>query len=336
MSYHTLTETATFTPSVSIPDNNQVRNTADLDPAIGAVANRTQYLKPLADGAAQKAAANVFTAGPQEVSVNDATVAALVTRKTPADDPHADNKWKLVQSHAFSSTEYMNAFVGDISAEGQYILTLNATWDPATLLWSKDNAGHDALALIFTQNGAIRASRRTGAGTWATWPTTLGELNAPVVSSPLFDWAPDITFTDSLPLAGSYGAIITTLLGDLGFTSSPAVIYTPIRIPRFVTPGTLHVSFYQDTTTPMVFTIKERTIDFTTPGFAGLTSTGFTVSGSASGGAVQLETIDLSGWLPDRSKEYVIVAQNGSSNDFIQGYQLTGNIARQVAYGIGG
>jgi len=60
---HTLTEVASFDPTVTVPDGTDSRaNAAEVVQGIAqALANRTQYLKPRADDAAQLSAANTFT-----------------------------------------------------------------------------------------------------------------------------------------------------------------------------------------------------------------------------------------------------------------------------------
>lgn len=178
---HNITDVDAFTSPVVVPDGTDSHTVlAEYIAAIAqALANRTHNLDL---HRAKLEAANVFTVGEQEVSVNDATKAALVVRKTAADDTHAAgaNKWKAeLGFNIAGGVGYANVYAGAAAGEAQFIIALNAVWDPVTQLWSKDDTGSHSLALLFDQDAGMVISRKAaGAGTWATWPTTLGDLVA--------------------------------------------------------------------------------------------------------------------------------------------------------------
>src|SRR5579885_326520 len=92
----TLTETATFTPTITVPEgDDDMSDAAELLEAIAqGLANRSQALKVVTDDAARQHAGTNSFAGQQILQIADASLAPLVIDHGPRDDTHALNKWK--------------------------------------------------------------------------------------------------------------------------------------------------------------------------------------------------------------------------------------------------
>lgn len=185
---HNLTDVDAFTSPVVVPDGTDSHTIlAEYIAAVGqALANRTRNLKNITaklDDPNVFTDTNKFNLGPIEVDDDDATHAALVVRNTAADDSHAAgaNKWKAeLGFNIGGGVGYVNVYAGAAAGEAQFIIALNAVWDPTSQLWAKDDTGSHSLALLFDQDLGMRISRKAaGVGTWATWPTTLGDLALP-------------------------------------------------------------------------------------------------------------------------------------------------------------
>ena len=75
---HALTEVATFDPTVTVPDGTDsgAVRAANVAAISQVLANRSQYLKILADGAAQKSGGNTFTGTNNFGAINATTVTA--------------------------------------------------------------------------------------------------------------------------------------------------------------------------------------------------------------------------------------------------------------------
>jgi hypothetical protein len=125
---HTLTEVATFDPTVTVPDGTDSRAHAAEDvAAIGqALANRSQYLKAQTDVSARTNVSNTFTASNafQAVTATSLTVSGTTTLN--GNVTAADGTVDVASGLSVSGTATLNGNV--TAADG----TLNITGDVAT------------------------------------------------------------------------------------------------------------------------------------------------------------------------------------------------------------
>jgi hypothetical protein len=339
---HNITPVDAFTTPVVVPDGTDSHTTLAefMEAFVQALTNRTHYLNL---HAALKTAANVFTAAPQEVSVNDAELAALVQRKTCRDDAEPGNLWKnFLGANVGGDTGYVNIYAGDAAGEAQFIIAINAVWSTADQEWSQDDPGSDSYALLFHQVTGLRTSKKSDhSSPWATWPTDAGgdiTLGGDLTASAALLQTCNAVFGFTVPATGDYSyspvRTRTSILGG-GFAragghnggngalvtdGTRSFCYIDLHIPANATMGTFEAVHYQDTTTPSEFHLAERTINFASPGAASETYL-VTDSGVASTG-YKKASLDLSGVTFDPAKEYRIIWHPGSAGDTVEGWRM--------------
>lgn len=339
---HNLTPVDAFTTPVTVPDGTDTHTLlAEFIEAIAQVlTNRTHYLNL---HAALKTAANVFTAAPQEVSVNDAELAALVQRKTCRDDSHPGNVWKnFVGANVGGGSGYVNIYAGDKDGESQFIIAINAVWSTADQEWSQDDVNSDSFALLFDQVGGLRTSKKSDhSSPWATWPDDSGgnvSLGGDLQAFAALLQTGNAEFGFTVPATGDYGyspvRTRTSVLGG-GFAragghsggngcvvtdGTRSFCYIDLVRPHTATMGIFEAVHFQNTTTPGVFHLAERTINFASPAAATETYL-VTDTGPASTG-YKLASLDLSGVTFDPAKEYRIIWHPGDAGDTLEGYRM--------------
>lgn len=339
---HDLTDLDAFTDPVTVPDGTDTHTTlAEFIEAIAQVlANRTNYLNL---HAALKTAANIFTNAPQEVSVDDAEAAALVQRKTCRDDPNSGNVWKnFLGSNVGGDSGYVNIYAGDKAGEAQFIIAINAVWSTAAQMWSQDDATSASFALLFHQSTGLRTSKKAiGASPWATWPNNAGgdvSLGGDLTAFAAFLQTCSAAFGFTVPATGDYSyapaRTRTSVLGGgfaragghnggngaLSTDGSRAFCYVDLHNPSNATMGTFEAIHFQNTTTPGVFHLAERTIPWGAPAAATeiylVTYTGPGTTG------YKLASMDLSGVTFDPDKEYRIIWHPGDAGDSVEGWRM--------------
>ena len=112
-----------------------------------------------------------------------ASTPVLGTPNDANDHPSSgSNVWKLILRMPLNDGTYARLYAGDGSSAGDWALTANAVWDPASAAqtWSKDNTGRES-NILWALNGEIRwYGRASGAGSWnnAGWSTNRGTFKA--------------------------------------------------------------------------------------------------------------------------------------------------------------
>lgn len=169
-------------------------------------------LAALNDRAALLERANVFTAGPQEVSVNNAETAALVVRKV-AEDHAGGNLWKAALGfNVGNNAGYVNIYAGTKDGPAQFIIAINALWDATNQRWGKDNTGIPAIALLFDQaTGKLTFSMKTGTGTWTTWPAASGDLDVQDIAATTVTATGTISTSATVAAANVTSSALSTL-----------------------------------------------------------------------------------------------------------------------------
>lgn len=325
---HNLTEVDAHTTPVVVPNGTDSHTVlAEYIEAIAqALANRTNRLNL---HAALKNVANVFTAAPQEVNVNDASLAAIITRTMASDDAEPGNLWKAVVSHRFSTPSWVNIYAGTEAADGQYLIAINAVWTPADQEFTQDDDTLDSFAVILDMGTGLRVSKvAAGAAAWATWPVTAGDISA---FGAFFD-AVTATNGYSAGAAGDYGyspvKLRTSIIpsgklqagGHNGGNGATLAVgggsgfgYLDLTLPSNATPGTIEVVHHQTTTTPTVFHLAKRTPNFAGPGASTETYV-VTYTGPAAIG-YDLAVLDCTGVTIDPTCEYRLLWDAGDDAD---------------------
>lgn len=284
---------------------------------------------------------NTFTAGPLEVDVNDSTVAALVTRKSCDDDIVSGNKWKAVLGFKLGGggDSYVNVYTGKIGGDQQLAIVLNAVWNTTPQNWSKDNNAADSIALLMSISGSVQISRKAaGVGTWTTWPTNDGVVNAnafegasvtatAAVSAATGFFTPgtsgDYNYSPvklrqpmPVPMAGGQGGFNGA--GERVAGAAPYIPF-PIRFPEGCGGGTVEVMFSQATSSPGLFRISKYTADWTSPG--AITET--TVDSAATPSVAAFGVVTLSVSSVTTGAEYRLVWTPGNAVDAVEAIRVT-------------
>jgi hypothetical protein len=176
-----LTDVDTFSSPIHVPEGTDSRNDAagDVELIAQRLANRTHYLNLRA---AFKAIANTFTAG-QAIDVASASTPLLTTTTDSQDHPSSPaNKWKLELRFPLADGTSWRLYVGDGTggAGGNWIITTNAVWDPASggQSWSKDDTSKISTAVWAGPSGGFSVfQKNAGAGTWtSSWDVGVGNI----------------------------------------------------------------------------------------------------------------------------------------------------------------
>lgn len=163
-------------------DNGEAPPAGEHNWLFGILSDWIAYLDDERAVAARTDTANVFVAAPQTVNVGDATLPALQSTQTAAADPEPTNIWKASLAFAIADGGgYARMYTGrQGSGVGEFIVCINAIWDPSNQEWSKDNDALESFALILQASTGLYLSRRpAGAGTWTAWGAAGGDLVVP-------------------------------------------------------------------------------------------------------------------------------------------------------------
>jgi hypothetical protein len=272
---HNLTDANLFTAPVVVPDGDDDHMLlAEYIAAIAqALANRTFYLKPLADGAAQRTGGNTIS-GDQlltgvlqvtQQAINAPAVQALVVA-TDAPNP-GTNRWQWVFRIKTGGGQYANVYSGtDAAARGSLAITVNAIWDASSGMWSQLDAAQKSIALIWRYFDVRLVGMAAGSSPWALWPSsydssTTIELLAHRMTGKIVraeantDAAFDRGFrhvsaqprTSMIPITGFQGkgflrsdfAVMRSAVANIG-----DVVLWPIRVPPFCTFSEIRIAHW--------------------------------------------------------------------------------------------
>jgi hypothetical protein len=116
---HVLTEAATFDPTVTVPDGTDsgAVRAANVTAISQVLANRSRYLKLLADGAAQKSGGNTFTGTNTFGAVNTAALTATSLTVTPGATSLADLTATSLTVTGATDLHSLTADTGVVSGE---------------------------------------------------------------------------------------------------------------------------------------------------------------------------------------------------------------------------
>lgn len=156
------------------------------------------------------------------------------------------NAWRPIISGNAGGNRHARLFSGKFDQFQGFILTLNASWNADTQLWSLEESAQNAIALVLDRGNAGIASwsKPSGSGTWGPTDWNIGPgrfgateldsltLNGALTTSSGTITAADLVATDDLTVGddatiGSELVVagLTTLEGDVTI-QSPAVLYT--------------------------------------------------------------------------------------------------------------
>lgn len=283
---------------------------------------------------------NVFTAGPIEVNVADALIAALVTRTTADDDANAGNKWKSeLAFHIGNTGAYVLAYAGTKAGPGQFIIALNAVWDTATQTWSQDDASSESLALIFLTGSGLFVSRKAaGSAAWSSWPAGAGDLtvggNLTVYGSlgltavgPVL--ASNVAYTSRIArvdvLAPSDAQVangsVAYVAGRLVTVGADTVLTWQIRVPPGGTLGVCTVLFDQaGAAYAVVQALRSYGADFATPTAPTVGVVDSQISSTSTG--VKSRSVDFGGLLSAQGESYEVSWHSQEAGDKIFGLEV--------------
>lgn len=193
-----LTETPTFAPDITVPEGDDSRDDAagDVELLAQQLANRTAYLRVLADAAALRPADNTFTGAntlTQELNVKP-TIASrwnLVGRFKSADPagPSMDGPEDAQYVYLYTGTDSSNT-----GAYGAFALTFNAKWRASATggypngHWDQLDYTRASFALIMRGSEIRLASKPANEQDWTEWPgvLNLNTLGGSLLSEALF------------------------------------------------------------------------------------------------------------------------------------------------------
>lgn len=198
-----ITEQATFDPEVVVPEGMDSRDHAaeDVESIAQRLANRTQYLKPLADGAMLRDVDNTLNGNNTFNGVNgggqtfngdnhlngaqtiDGTLfldrrqvnePLIQTHSTAPDAPNpSGNRWDFTAMLKHAGGLYVHMYCGhDGGGRGAFAITVNARWDANTNQWSQQNNTLDSTALIWRYQDMRICRKPAGTAPWSSWQTT--------------------------------------------------------------------------------------------------------------------------------------------------------------------
>jgi hypothetical protein len=225
-------------------------------------------------------------------------------------------------------------------SRGLLALVINARWNPAGAgQWEQEAATKDSLALIFrfATNGLTIGRKLAGSSPWTTWDT--GNLAADVANVNNVNAALGMTVGGSGDYAYSPARSMTTVMGCASamvagtalngqgslLTNGAAVGAIDFRFPPNwdVSSASIEIVHSQASATGATFSLRERTINFTTPAAAAETTL-VTASGPSSTG-YKKTTLSLTGLTLDpAAKEYRLNWVPGHASDTFEGWRVVG------------
>ncbi len=171
----TLTEAETFDADIEVPEGTDDMNThaEDLEGFVQKLANRTAYLREIADNAARKDEENVFTAGAQFIDPPEADYPMIASHRS-ADTVDSGNQWMKVHEFKLgeAAAHYWRLYVG--VGSDKWAITENAKWHIPTQKWRQDDDGQDSIGLVATGSGLQFGRVLAGESPWDSWPTPAG------------------------------------------------------------------------------------------------------------------------------------------------------------------
>jgi hypothetical protein len=163
---HVITETPTFTPTITVPDGTDSRvNAAEVVAAIAqGLANRAQYLK--LNGVFVDVV-NTLVQG--LVIANPSVTQPSIDITTNAQDGSA--AWKLIlRAEIGNGAKRLRLYTGTDTAQPRAILTTNAFWNGSAWALDDSAAAATALGLSANSNLGLQVWRKQSASApWTSW-----------------------------------------------------------------------------------------------------------------------------------------------------------------------
>lgn len=232
----------------------------------------------------------------------------------------------ITEVHMYSGT--------GVGGPGHFAIVYNAQW--SGLQWSQQDTALPSCAWILdaAKSGTFVSYQPAGTSPWASWPTVAGaanvaNVNASNVTSNNFTigsgsvaYASARTRTTVMgcgtPRAGGHNGAN----GSLSTDGTLSYAYIDLRFPDNWDPSGawIEIVHHQTTSTPNVFKLAERTINWSSPAAAsetypaqdpGTVSTGY-----------KLATVPLTGVTFDPLKEYRLVWIPGNVSDSFEGWRV--------------
>lgn len=174
-----LTDVDDFTSPIHVPENADSRDDAagDVELVAQRLANRTHHLNL---HTAKFDAVQTWEQG-QLVDIDQADAPFLRTLTHAGDHAGSPaNVWKVQGEWLLTDGTYARFYSGAGGSSGNWALTTNAVWDPASGVqtWSKDDDGLESNALRCFNGELHFYGKAAGAGSWGTagWDSNRGVM----------------------------------------------------------------------------------------------------------------------------------------------------------------
>lgn len=240
-----LTEVATFDPTVTVPDgSDDMSNAAEVVQAIAQVlANRSRYLKSFTDNAAQTNVVDVIFSGRVTSNNIDPEKSGFRIGNGPHDAVQTfggalpTNKWIPALEAPLTSTQKLRYYQGD-GVEGYTAITVNANYDSGNVSpsWMYDDVGQHAYAFMLNASGVWRVYSYRGSNHWTVWDNTDSKLAAHELDADNFNYIAAAPFDERVNLSRVMGQALidhTGGIGAIGFQSDlTATLYTVSGVPH--------------------------------------------------------------------------------------------------------
>jgi hypothetical protein len=205
--------------------------------------------------------ANTFEAGQQ---INPATAGDPLVATTVAP---AASKWLQALQFACDATQTCRVHWGSDATLGFALISLNAAWNPGTLVWTAEDTSKDSFALIFKYGSVSASHRAPGGGTWTTWPKTSGDMSAggDFVYEAARVRQVQINVLAFVPLSGTWAVGAISGAPEAGGGSDEMCI--PLKLPHFMHVSRVHILHAQTSSAANEFNVlARRKTDWPAPG----------------------------------------------------------------------
>lgn len=208
---------------------------------------------------------------------------AIKCTRAPGQDGSA-GPWRQILDFQLDETggRTVTLYYGNDDSLGSFAIVVNAHW--AVDHWSRQNAAKTALALFVSPSETRFTIKPTGAATWTTWPTNLGDIRAGgdllggaqlVVASHIVGGG-EVRFPGSAVSGGEYrytasvprtsivpigrpccGTYTRTATGSIKSPSGDDVAWL-IRVPRDGRFGSIEIMHTKTNTNTTTFSLRSR------------------------------------------------------------------------------
>lgn len=314
---HALTETTTFTSSVTVPDDGDTENAASVEVPFQALANRT---KNLDTRLGERGISSTLNDG------TDARVALFDIEKTAFDDSHGGNLYKLISQWKTSPGTYARGYSG---YDG-FTWTQNALWDTVTQTWSKDDTAKDSIKASLGSGTGISLfainTKPAGGGTWndATWASAgviqggvqiAGEVIYPFLKPRTTLMKLNLHKPSDVTQWGITAAFTPLALADAALTSLQIEMSRGCQLVQLV------IAHKQNTTDQDSFEVMRRNVNTSTPSLS-VTSLGTVTAAASSGSLSTILTLGGPETIDNDGHEYLLLYTAAKANNELNGVTL--------------